>query len=66
MDITNKIIAKEGVEVLELYSCGHSRLTRIFSLVYIGDFISFYLAILNRTDPTPIGHIMEIKKALKK
>lgn len=66
MDVTNKIINKEGVEVIELYSYGHSRLARTFSLIYIGDFISFYLAILNRTDPTPIGHIMEIKKALKK
>ncbi|MFA6320386.1 MAG: bifunctional phosphoglucose/phosphomannose isomerase [Candidatus Omnitrophota bacterium] len=66
MDITEKIISREGVRVIEVYSEGRSRLARIFSLVYIGDFISLYLAILNRTDPTPVERISEIKKNLKK
>jgi glucose/mannose-6-phosphate isomerase len=32
--------------------------------VYIGDFVSFYLAILNATDPTPVDRITYLKKQL--
>lgn len=66
MDITAGIIKKEGSAVIEIHSLGRSRLARIFSLIYICDFISFYLAVLNRADPTPVGRVAEIKKALKK
>ena len=64
MDITKKIIDREGARVIEVSSLGRSRLARILSLIYIGDFVSFYLAILNRTDPTPVERIAYLKKAL--
>ena len=64
MDITKKLIGREGTGVIEVSSLGHSRLARILSLIYIGDFVSFYLAILNRTDPTPVERIVYLKKAL--
>ncbi|MDP3804596.1 MAG: bifunctional phosphoglucose/phosphomannose isomerase, partial [Candidatus Omnitrophota bacterium] len=44
MDITKKIIVKAGVKVIEVDSIGSSLLSRMFSLIYIGDFVSFYLA----------------------
>jgi glucose/mannose-6-phosphate isomerase len=31
------------------------------SLVLLGDYVSFYLAILNRIDPTPVGAIEFVK-----
>ena len=64
MDITREIVKQEGVETLEIYSRGRGLLSRIFSLIYIGDFISFYLAILYSTDPTPIARIDYLKKKL--
>jgi glucose/mannose-6-phosphate isomerase len=64
MDITREIVKQEGVETLEIYSRGRGLLSRIFSLIYIGDFISFYLAILYSTDPTPILRIDYLKKKL--
>ncbi|HTY44538.1 MAG TPA: bifunctional phosphoglucose/phosphomannose isomerase [Patescibacteria group bacterium] len=66
MDITGKIIAKDGTEVLEVWSRGDSLLSRIFSLIYIGDFVSFYLAILYGTDPTPVERITDLKNRLAK
>ena len=65
MDITKKMINKEGHGVIEISALGRTRLARIFSLLYIGDFVSVYLAILNRTDPTPVERITYLKNALK-
>jgi len=66
MDVTKKIIKKEGVKVIEVNSVGRGCLARMFSLIYIGDFVSFYLAILNKCDPTPVERITYLKKELAK
>ncbi|MBU1125812.1 MAG: bifunctional phosphoglucose/phosphomannose isomerase [Candidatus Omnitrophica bacterium] len=66
MDITAKIIRAEGVRVIEVWSHGKRLLSRIFSLIYIGDFISYYLAILYGVDPTPVERITYLKQALAK
>lgn len=66
MDITKKIIEKERVRVLELSSEGKSSLARIYSLIYTGDFTSYYLAVLNRRDPTPVDRVTYLKKELAK
>lgn len=66
MDISKSIIEKEGVKVIEVHSEGKSILSRIFSLIYIGDFVSFYLAILNDVDPTPVDNVTYLKKELAK
>ena len=64
MDITSDILKDEGVSVLEIWSRGENLLSRIFSLIYIGDFISFYLAILYGIDPTPVDRVAYLKKRL--
>jgi glucose/mannose-6-phosphate isomerase len=64
MDITKEILQKEGAGVFEIWSRGEDLLSRIFSLIYIGDFISFYLAILYGIDPTPVDRVTYLKKKL--
>ncbi len=67
MEITSALLRREsGVESLEIWSSGRGLLSRIFSLIYIGDFVSFYLAMLNRVDPTPVERITRLKKRLAK
>ena len=66
MDITSDILRKEGVELIDIWSRGEDLLSRIFSLIYIGDFISFYLAILYGIDPTPVDKITYLKNELAK
>jgi len=66
MDITRDIFKDEDICVLEIWSRGENLLSRIFSLIYIGDFISFYLAILYGIDPTPVDRITYLKKQLAK
>jgi len=64
MDITRGILKDEDISVLEIWSRGQNLLSRIFSLIYIGDFISFYLAILYGIDPTPVDRVTYLKKRL--
>jgi glucose/mannose-6-phosphate isomerase len=66
MNITRAILEKEDIKVIEIWSRGEDLLARIFSLIYIGDFISFYLAILYGIDPTPVDRVTYLKKELAK
>ena len=65
-EITKGIIRKKASIVLEVWSEGTSLLARIFSLVYTGDWVSYYLAILNNEDPTPVKVIDYLKGELAK
>ncbi|MDD5450041.1 MAG: bifunctional phosphoglucose/phosphomannose isomerase [Candidatus Omnitrophica bacterium] len=64
--ITARVIKRSCHKVVELNSTGNSLLARICSLIYVGDFASFYLAILNGEDPTPVDEITYLKKELSK
>jgi glucose/mannose-6-phosphate isomerase len=43
---------------------GRGRLARLLTLVYLGDFLSFYLAVKRGVDPTPVPEIEELKRRL--
>lgn len=66
LDITKRIIAKSAGDSLDVRSQGESLLARIFSLIYLGDWVSYYLAVLNGTDPSPVPVIENLKKQLAK
>ena len=63
-DLTRKVIDGKARVVREIQSEGKSRLARILSMVYLGDFTSLYMAYLNQVDPTPVTVIESFKKAL--
>jgi glucose/mannose-6-phosphate isomerase len=65
-DITRSIVRRRAGKVLEVSSEGSSLLARIFSLVYLGDWVSYYLAILNKRNPTPVKVIEYLKNELAK
>jgi len=65
MDIVKQmLIERSKIEVIELYSEGDNPLERIFSLIQIGDYLSYYLALLNNADPTPVEPISYLKDKL--
>ena len=66
MDITKSIIGKYASRITEVWSEGSSPLARIFSLVYLGDWVSFYTAILHAEDPTPVSVIDHLKEELRR
>ncbi|MFQ5914819.1 MAG: bifunctional phosphoglucose/phosphomannose isomerase [Nitrospinota bacterium] len=63
-EITRELIAPHVSGTITVQSRGESRLARLFSLVVLGDFVSCYLAVLNRVDPLPVPAIEDLKKAL--
>ncbi|MBI3765504.1 MAG: bifunctional phosphoglucose/phosphomannose isomerase [Ignavibacteriales bacterium] len=66
MNITREIVDQYAAKVIEVQSEGKSLLARMFSLIYLGDWVSFYLAILNGVDPTPVKVIDYLKNELAK
>jgi len=66
IDITRDILKKKGIKTVELHSRGVGLLSRIMSLVFTGDMISFYLAIINGIDPSPVDRITYLKNELAK
>ena len=59
------LIEKGGGRVVEFRGEGKSVLSRIFSMVNLGDFVSVYLALLEGVDPTPVYAIDTIKAHLE-
>lgn len=64
MDVTKEIIKAMKVEVTEIEISGSNHLTKIFSAIYIGDWLSYYLALKNKVDPTPVELVQKLKKRL--
>lgn len=64
MAITGELLKPHVAGITEVWSEGRSRLARLFSLTYLGDFVSYYLALLNGVDPTPVRRIEALKKKL--
>ncbi len=64
VEITKAIIKDKGIPVLEIFAEGNSHLTRMFSLIYTGDWASYYLAMINEKDPIRIDSIDLLKKKL--
>jgi glucose/mannose-6-phosphate isomerase len=63
-DITLDIISPLADMLIKIEGEGTSLLERIFDLIYLGDWVSFYLAILNKVDPTPVEKINYLKSKL--
>ena len=65
IEITKTILSDRVGGIREVWGKGNGRLARMFSLIYLGDFVSYYLAILNGIDPTPVKNIERLKKQLR-
>ncbi len=64
MAITAELLKGVAGEILECHSSGRSRLARLFSSIYMGDYVSLYLSFLNGLDPSPVERIEALKNKL--
>jgi glucose/mannose-6-phosphate isomerase len=62
--ITIELIKPLAGSVVQVEGEGSSQLERIFDIIHLGDWVSFYLAILYKTDPTPVEKINYLKSKL--
>jgi glucose/mannose-6-phosphate isomerase len=61
-DVTGELLLRERVAYASLEGRGLSRLAQMLSLVLFGDYVSYYLALLNEVDPTPVETIAFLKQ----
>src|SRR5262249_29007074 len=64
MEITTEKIRSRAHNVIDIWSEGNGLLARMLSLVFMGDYVSYYLAMINRADPTPVAVIDDLKQRL--
>lgn len=57
------IMSRRFGRLIEVSAFGKARLSRIMSSLYIGDFVSAYLGLLNGKDPSSIDSINELKRS---
>jgi len=56
-----KLLDKNNIRWEKVPGFGNNLFIKMLSLVLLGDWVSFYLAILNKIDPTPVERIQWLK-----
>jgi glucose/mannose-6-phosphate isomerase len=65
IEATSKLLHGRTKGLIHLHSSGNSLMARIFSLIYLGDCVSYYAAMLNEVDPYPVEMIDALKYSLE-
>jgi glucose/mannose-6-phosphate isomerase len=63
-EITQNLLKQAGIYYQVISGEGENLLSHMMSLVLFGDYVSYYLAILNRVDPSPVKSIDYLKNQL--
>src|SRR4051794_28935464 len=63
-EFTREIIDEAVHQVLSVQGAGSTRLAQLLDLMYLGDWVSCYLALDNDVDPGPIDAIFDLKDRL--
>ncbi len=66
MEIVKRLLAERTGGLAEFSGQGETLLARLFSLIYLGDFASVYLALLYDINPKPVPVIDYLKQELGK
>jgi len=57
-----KILVETGItKVYEVSGVGKTRASQLLSIVYFTDYVTFYLSVLRKIDPTPWERVQELK-----
>ncbi len=64
IDRTTELIEEAVLQVVEVEAEGEGRLAQLLDLMYLGDWVSSYLALDNDVDPGPIDAIAQLKAGL--
>ena len=66
MDISSSLLGSLPGSQLCISQSGANRVERLLKLIHYTDWISFYAALLNDVDPTPVNRIQELKSRIAK
>lgn len=65
-DALADIIKKHAGSIVTVEGTGTTLLSRMITAIYLGDWVSYHLAMLNEVDPTPVPVIQTLKSLLAK
>jgi len=65
IEVFKSLLSERKQPWLEFYAEGDNFIVQAFSLIYLGDMISYYLGILQEVNPTTINYINYLKKQLE-
>lgn len=65
IELTSKILRKYGSESEIVDMKGDNAIEKLLNTLLLGDWASYYLALLHNIDPTPVDMVEEFKKELK-
>lgn len=65
-EITKDVVGQHNINREEINLTGKTQLVQSLELIHIGNYISFYLAMLNNLDPSPIPWVDYFKDQLSK
>jgi glucose/mannose-6-phosphate isomerase len=66
LDFMNTFYHQVAADTIEIQVQGKSNLAKMMYLLILGDYVSYYLAILRRKDPTPVSIINQLKHTLQR
>jgi glucose/mannose-6-phosphate isomerase len=64
LQVTQEILARQGIAYETIEARGNSPLAQMLSAIHLGDYVSYYLAMLYEIDPTPVKIIHYLKERL--
>jgi glucose/mannose-6-phosphate isomerase len=64
LQITQNLLQQAGIEYHLLKRSGKNALSQMMEFVHFGDYVSYYLALLNGVDPSPVKSITFLKENL--
>jgi glucose/mannose-6-phosphate isomerase len=61
MKISSTLLESAAGCQLDISQTGENRVERLLKLIHFTDWVSYYAALLNNVDPTPVNRIQELK-----
>lgn len=62
--VTRELLSQNAIPHETVAARGENALAQVLSAIHFGDYVSYYLAIINRVDPTPVDNIVFLKERL--
>lgn len=63
-EILKEFFGQKGIDYREIFSINGSIFSKLINLIYFLDFVSIYLAVLSKIDPSPVSSIDFVKSRL--
>jgi glucose/mannose-6-phosphate isomerase len=64
IELTKEIVGGRPEKILEFEAPGRTKIEQLFASIYAGDFMSYYLALLNHENPGSVAAVEQLKERL--